>query len=81
MTLKEALTGAAVLAYPDYDRPRELITNACGYGLGAVLVQHIDDVERPLAYASLLLSKSEKNYTITKKECLALVWALKKFHV
>ena len=79
--LKEALTGAAVLAYPDYDRPMELFIDACGYGLGAVLAQRINDVERPLAYASRLLSKSEKNYTITEKECLALVWALKKFRL
>ena len=31
------------------------------------------------AFASRLLSASQRNYYITKKECLALVWSLKKF--
>ncbi len=36
-------------------------------------------VEHPLAYASRLLSTSETNYSITEKECMALIFSLQKF--
>ena len=77
--LKDALTVAVTLSQPNYDQPMELHPDACGYGVGCALVQRIDEVERPLAFASRLLSKSECNYSITEKECLALLWATKKF--
>ena len=53
--------------------------DACGYWIGAVLLQNICGTERPISFASRLLSGSETNYSITEKECLALVWAVKKF--
>jgi RNase H-like domain found in reverse transcriptase len=77
--LKNALSVAATLAHPDYDQPMELHPDACGYGLGCAFVQKVNGIERPLGFASRLLSKSECHYSITEKECLALVWATKKF--
>ncbi|KZS10448.1 Uncharacterized protein APZ42_025092 [Daphnia magna] len=70
---------APVLAHPNYDLPMEILPDACGIGIGGVLAQRIDGVERSVAYASRLLSKSETNYSITEKECFALVWCLTKF--
>ncbi|KZS02853.1 Uncharacterized protein APZ42_034557 [Daphnia magna] len=73
--LKQALVRAATLAYPDFSRPFETHPDTCDYGLGSRLLQRVDNVERPLAFASRLLFKSKANYSITEKEYLALVWA------
>ncbi len=78
--LKEALVKTTTLAFPDHEAPFEIHTDACDYGIGAVLLQRFNNDERPLAFASRLLSRTERNYSITEKECLAMVWAFEKFH-
>ncbi|GBN48384.1 hypothetical protein AVEN_91348-1 [Araneus ventricosus] len=39
------------------------------YGIGAVLVQIQNKAEKAIAYASRTLTKAEKNYSITEREC------------
>ena len=79
--LKEKLTNPPILAYADYSKPFILHTDACGKGLGAVLYQKQDGVEKVLAYASRGLRPSERKYPAHKLEFLALKWAVTdKFH-
>lgn len=52
-------------------------------GLGARLFQYNDNEPSKkftIGYASRSLKNAEKNYTITELECLALIFALKKWH-
>ena len=49
-----------------------------GFALGAVLTQEGEDGEHPIVYVSRVLTPAKKNYTTTEKECLAMVWAIKK---
>lgn len=79
--LKNCLSSPPILAYPDYDVPFVVHTDASRDGLGAVLCQRQDDKERVIAYGSRALSRSERNYAAHKLEFLALKWAVsEKFH-
>jgi len=71
--LKVRLTGAPVLAFPDFSEEFVLQTDVRDFGLGAVLTQLHQGAERVIAYVSRRLVKAEENYSATEKECLAIV--------
>lgn len=77
--LKEALTSAPVLRQADPSQPYILRTDASAYAIGAALLQGEGVEERPIEYASRLLTPPERNYSTTEREALAVVWAVNKF--
>lgn len=78
--LKNALTTSPVLQQVDYGKPFILRTDASNYAVGAVLLQKTEDGdEKPIEYASRLLTQAERNYSTSEREALAVVWALKKY--
>ena len=79
-SLKQLLSEPPVLAYPDFDRPFILHTDASVKGLGAELQQEGEvGKNHPVAYTRRTLSNHEKNYGITDLETLGVVWALGHF--
>ncbi len=78
--LKLALTSSPILAYPDPDADFILDTDASNLGIGAVLSQIQDGVERVVAYFSQVLSRPERNYCVTRRELLAAVKAIRHFY-
>ena len=75
------LSNPPVFAYADYRKSFKLHTDASSSGLGAVLYQQQDGIDRVIAYASRSLKPSERNYPAHKLEFLALKWAITdKFH-
>ena len=78
-TLKTMLTNKPILWLADMKRPFILRTDASNIGLGAMLLQEREGEVHPVAYASKKLSETERKYATIEKECLAIVWGIKKF--
>ena len=78
--LKEALSTAPVLGYPDFSRELILETDASLNGLGTILSQQDKDGQiRVIAYASQSLHPSERsvqNYSLAKLKLLVLKWVV-----
>ena len=70
-TMKDTLCTAPVLAYPNFNLPFILSTDASRNSLGAILSQVQDGLEKPLAYASRQTNRSEQSYTTSELEMLA----------
>ena len=79
VTLKAALTGPDIMAYPLNDGIFILDTDACDTAIGSVLSQIQDGRERVVAYASRTLNKAERNYCVTDKELLAVKHFIEDF--
>nr|GFA28178.1 reverse transcriptase domain-containing protein [Tanacetum cinerariifolium] len=78
-TLKDKLTEAPILIAPNWDQPFELMCDASDYDVGAVLGQRIEKHFWPIHYARKTMNQAEANYTTTKKEMLAVVYAFENF--
>ena len=71
--MKQDLTEAPVLVYPDPATLFILDTDASGTGIGGVLSQKVpEEEERVIAYFSRPLSAQERRYCVTRRELLAV---------
>lgn len=79
-SLKDKLTQAPILVYPCIHKRFIFDTDTSGFGIGAVLSQSYDGLERPVTYFSRSLNKHERNYCVTRRELLTVVESIKHFH-
>ncbi|CAM8982156.1 unnamed protein product [Rhodiola kirilowii] len=77
--LKKALTSTPIIQTPNWELPFEIMCDASGFAVGAVLGQKIEKKAGVIYYASRTLDPAQRNYSTTEKELLAVVFALEKF--
>ena len=79
--LKDKLGSYPVLRPPNWDVPFHVYCDASAVAVGSALCQPVGDGKKdlPIAFASKQLNAAEKNYTTTERECLAMVFSVKKF--
>ena len=71
--VKKKLLDAPVLGYPNDRDPYTLTTDTSLTGSGAIPTQKQRTEDRVIAYASKTLSKSQRNYSATKRELFVIV--------
>ncbi len=63
------------MAYPDYSKVFEIYTDVSSKQVGAVITQE----NRPIAFFSRKVSTTQRKYSVTEIELLAIVETLKEF--
>ena len=75
--LKEKMVTVPILVFPDWKQPFHVHVDASSIALGIILAQPGEGgIDHPISFASRKLSSAERNYTTTKRDGLAMVYAL-----
>jgi hypothetical protein len=73
------LISSSVLAHYDQKFPIKLTVDSSSYALGAIISHtYPNNSERPIAYASRVLSDSECKFPQIEKEGLAIIFGVQK---
>lgn len=78
-TLKQKLISPPILAYPLFELPFRVYTDASNFAIGAVLSQSQNGKEVVIAYASRPLNDTERKKSATERELIGSFWAIKQF--
>jgi len=73
---KKVIAKEMLLAYPNFNKPFQIHTDASHYQLGAVVSQE----GKPIAFYSRKLNPAQTRYTTTERELLSIVETLKEYH-
>jgi hypothetical protein len=73
--MKKIMARETILAYPNFEIPFKIHTDASAYQLGACILQN----GKPIAFYSRKLTPAQTWYTTTEQELLSIVETLKEF--
>lgn len=78
--LKVQLSTAPIMVPPNWGQCFHVFVNASNCAIGNVLMrEQTYSWFRPVYYSSRWLSSPERNYLVTERECLELIYSVKKF--
>ena len=80
--LKSAMQEDISLSYPDYGdtaAPLDLWVDASGTGGGACLMQHQNNEDKIIAFASMTFTTAQRQYSTFERELVALRWGVRTF--
>ena len=78
LSVKSALSTHPALKLPDLTSPFVLQVDASGTGLGGVLLQYEGNILRPCMFISKKLTETERRYSVTEREALAIYWSVQR---
>ena len=73
--MKKIMARETLLAFPDFNKPFDIHTDASKVQLGAIISQE----GRPIAFYSRKLNPAQTRYTTTERELLSIVETFKEF--
>ena len=76
--VQRLLSQKPILILPDLTKSFTVQTDASNIGIAGVILQDLGGKMHPVAYVSRKLLDRETRYSTIEKECLAIVWTLKK---
>ena len=71
--LRAALVSEPIVAYPDFEKPFWIKTDASGGSIGYVLTQFVDNKERVIAYGSKKLDATQRRWSTYDREFYGLL--------
>ena len=75
-SLKKSLASPTVLAFPNWNQPFTLHTDARSIGAGALLTQNHGSKKVVIAYASHRFSRTDSRRGPTERECMTVLWGV-----
>jgi transposase InsO family protein len=78
-SVKKVLAQPLMLHRPNPKLPYVLQTDASGTGMAAVLYQEDGGRRRIISYSSARFNPTEMKYHSNEQECLAVVWAIRRY--
>ena len=78
--LKRRLSKAPNLIPPNWSKPFEVYVDASNVAIGSVLSQkNSKGHDRPIYFASRQLSAAERNYSVTEREGLGMIFSVQRY--